>query len=480
MLVLARLLTPSDFGLIAMVTTFSLMLSSFGLAGFTEAVIQAEEMSHARASTLFWVNLTGGLFVAGTFAAAGRLLAKLYGQAQITAVCVGFAIAILLSVAPVLHLSLLKRATRFDCTAIIDIAGRIAYVGIAVASAWHGWGYWSLVFAAIAQGLMVCIGSALFCTWLPGLPRRGVQAGASVRYAFHVYGRYSLNYLTGNTDNFLVGWRFGTSALGFYKKAFDLFVLPSTQLMSPILAVVVGSLSRLSSDHEEFRRFFYKGLGVVALLGMGAGAGMMLVGGDLVLIFLGSQWTEAGRIFTYFGPGIGLMLVYQTAGWIHLSLGTTARWFRWTIFEIVTTVSLVLIGMHWGLTGVASAWTASFIVLIVPTFNYAGRSIGICGLDVLRLLWKCALAAALAMLGCWALLSHLVLPLLGLDEDLTGALIRVGMTMSVFVIVYALAIVLIYRSTEPIRLMLRLLSRFIPSQLRAITASKLSARLGTL
>ena len=127
-----------------------------------------------------------------------------------------------------------------------------------------------------------------------------------IRYAINVYGRFALNYCTGNTDNLLVGWRFGAPALGFYKKAFDLFVLPSCQLLSPVLAVVVNTLSRKNKDRDDYKRYFLKGLCIVAFVAMAAGADLTLVGRDLVRVLLGPGRGEAGRIFTYFAPGIGL------------------------------------------------------------------------------------------------------------------------------------------------------------------------------
>ena len=81
--VMARLLTPADFGLVTMVTTFSLLLTSFGLNGFTEAILQWEEMNHFLASNMFWINVSAGVILTAGFAAAGSLLAKLYHDPKV-------------------------------------------------------------------------------------------------------------------------------------------------------------------------------------------------------------------------------------------------------------------------------------------------------------------------------------------------------------------------------------------------------------
>lgn len=110
---LARLLTPADFGVVAMVTTFSLLLSNFGLNGLTEAVLQREEIDHFLISNLFWVSVGAGLLLTIGFAAAGSLVARFYSNPHVTPIAVGMSLTIFITSASVLHLSLLKRAMRF-------------------------------------------------------------------------------------------------------------------------------------------------------------------------------------------------------------------------------------------------------------------------------------------------------------------------------------------------------------------------------
>ncbi len=159
----------------------------------------------------------------------------------------------------------------------------------------------------------------------------------------NVYSHFAFSYSTRNTDNLLVGWRYGAQSLGFYKKAYDLFVLPETQLLAPLSAVVVSTLSRVNGNREQFQRYFLRAIAVLALVGMGVGADFALVGKDLIRFLLGPGWDEAGRIFALFGPGIGVMLLYNTHGWVHLSIGRPERWFRWGLLEFVCTASLFLL-----------------------------------------------------------------------------------------------------------------------------------------
>lgn len=460
--ILARILAPADFGLVTMVTTFSLLLSSFGLAGLTEAVLQAEEINSSLASNLFWINISGGLILSILFGAAGSLLARFYADPRITKVSIGFSLAIFFSIASVLHLSLLKRAMQFGPVSANDIIGRVASVLTAICCALLGWGYWALVAGAIVQPIIVCIGACILCPWLPGLPRQVLGTGKMVRYATHVYGRYSLNYCTGNVDNLLVGWRFGASALGFYKKAFDLFVLPSFQLLSPILAVVVTTLSRKNKDRDDYKRYFLKGLCIVAFVGMAAGADLALIGRDVVRLLLGYKWGEAGRIFTYFAPGIGLMLVYQTTGWIHLSLGTTGRWLRWTVLELSVTGLLFLLALRWGPVGVAGAWTTAYCVLAIPAFWYAGKPIELSVSSVLNAIWRYVMAALIAGVTCAAIVARMRwLPLVA-PFGLAGTITRIVTNSVLFTLLYLGIVVVLFGGLEPLRQLVRLVPDMLP------------------
>ena len=263
-------------------------------------------------------------------------------------------------------MGLLQRAMQFRTTAIINFVGQVLQFIVSILLARAGWHYWALVWGSVTQTAAVAAGAWLACRWIPSRPGRAPGTASGLKFAMNVYSHFAFIYLTRNTDNLLVGWRFGARALGFYKKAYDLFVLPETQLLAPMSAVVVSTLSRVSGDREQFQRYFLRAISVLALVGMGIGADFALVGTDLIRFLLGPGWEEAGRIFALFGPGIGVMLIYNTHGWIHLSIGRPERWFRWGLMEFACTASLFVLALRWGPSGIALAWTISYFLLIFP------------------------------------------------------------------------------------------------------------------
>lgn len=446
--ILARLLTPDDFGLITMVTTFSLLVMNFGLNGFTEAVLQRDTMDHWLASNLFWINAGMGALLTIGFAASGPLLARFYGDPRVVGVAVAMSVTIILTSLSVQHLALLKRSMRFAAVSTNDIVARTGSVAVSILLGWAAWGYWALVAGAVTAPLLTLLGAWTMCRWIPGAPRRGVGTVPMVRFAINTYGRFTANYLTLNLDKLLIGSYFGPVALGFYKKAYDLFILPVNQLSAPLTSVAVSALSRVRGDSAQYQRYLLRAFATLAFIGMALGAVLTLNGRDLILLLLGSQWEESKRIFAVLGPGIGIMLLYWTHGWIHLSLGRADRWLRWGVVEFAITGGLFLLALPWGPIGIAAAWVASYSLLTIPALWYAGKPADLGIAPVIGAVWRYVLASALA--GAFsAVIIHDLSPFAAAPGPL-GAVGRIVVVTLLFSALYLGAVILLHRGFGPL------------------------------
>jgi len=456
---LARLLTPADFGLVTMVTTVSLLLVNFGLNGLTEAVLQRERIDHSLASSLFWINVGAGLLLTIGFAAAGSLMAQFYDNPMVAQITVGVSLTILITSTSVLHRALLMRAMCFSQVSANDFVARIASVAVSVLLALAGWGYWALVAGAIAEPVSQSIGVWAFCRWVPGLPRRVAGTGSMVRFAIQVYGRFSLNYFTRNTDNLLVGWYFNAQSLGYYKKAYDLFALAA--VAQSLTTVAVSALSRLRGDSIRYQQHLLTALSVAAFVGMGLGADLTLVGKDVVQMLLGPQWEPAGRIFTFFGPGIGVMFLYGTHGWIHLSIGRPDRWFRWGVLEFIATGVMFVLALRWGPVGIATTWSLSLWMLTIPALWYAGRPIQLGIAPVIAVVWKYVLASLLAG-GTTGLIVGELPAFIVASDPFEAAAARIAVISVSFGLLYVSAVTILHRSLAPLFLVARLVREMVP------------------
>ena len=469
--ILARLLSPADFGVVAMVTTFGLLFRSFGFSGFTELIVQREGLTDSLASNFFWIRLSVGAILTLLFACAGPLMALFYHNETVARVAVGISPMIIIGCLGWIHLGLLQRAGHFKSTALINFSGQVVLLVVSISLAMAGWHYWALVWGIVAQSAATAAGAWLVCRWTPSWPVRVAKTRSGVKFAMQVYSHYAFNYLTRNTDNLLVGWRYGASMLGFYKKAYDLFVLPESQLLSPLSMVVVTTLSRIREDREQFRRFFLGAISVMALVGMGIGADFALVGKDIIRLLLGPGWDEAGRIFALFGPGIGAMLLYNTHGWIHISIGRPERWLLWGLIEFFCTASLFVLTLRWGPSGIAFAWTLSFFLLMFPGFWYAGRPIGLRLGSIISTIWKFFFASVVA--GCTTALIVRSMPHLAMTFGAPIALVRILTISSVYFTLYVGSVIAFHRGMKPINDAVGLLRDLLPDRMSRGTALKM-------
>jgi PST family polysaccharide transporter len=454
-MVLGRLLTPRDFGLVTMVTTFSLLFMNAAANGFGDSLLQTKEITEGLACTMFWINIGLALVLTVMFAAGGPLLAKFFGEAPVAQIAAGFSATVILTALWVVHTALLRKAMRFSALAKNDIVARAVGVLTSVCFGLAGWGYWALVMGACALSLSTAVGVWILCPWIPGRPRRGTGARATLIFASHISARYSFNCVARNSDNLLVGWRFGAPALGFYKKAYELFTIALIQIVGNNANVAVSALSRVRDDRRQYVRYVVGAIGVTAFVGMGLAGDFTLVGKDLIRVLLGRRWEPAGVIFTFFAPAIGIMMVNGIHGWLHVSLGRADRYLAWGIMEWLVTVSLFFAGLPWGPRGVAVAWGVSFWVLTLPALAFAGKPVGLEIGQVFGGIWRYIAAALAAGTIAAAILTRI--SLLAGSTGIIAAIFRILVDTVAFGGLYIAAVVLLHGGTTPLRTILRLL-----------------------
>jgi PST family polysaccharide transporter len=403
--VLARLLVPEDFGLVAMVTAYSMVLVDVGALRLSTAVVQAQRVTHRQVSVLFWVNAGLSALMGLLFALLAPLLVWVYDEPRLQWIALVISLSFVFRGLATQHQALLSRSMRFVDLAVLDISGMAVSVGVAIAMAWLGWGYWALVARRVVAHAVTACGAWVLCGWRPGFYLRAEGTGSLIKFGLHTIGAQTLQGVS--ADRMLIGWQYGAGALGLYDRAQQLFVFPFNQLTSPLSSVVVSALSRLRDDQERFRRYYLKTVAVIAALGMGLGAVLTVTGQDLVLMVLGPRWREAGVIFVASAPGIGVLLLSRAHGWLHVSVGRADRLLAWTLVVPVLTMLSLLMGLPYGPVGVAIAYSASSYVLFMPGIWFAAAPINLKWTSVLAVIWRYFIAALIAAPLCWYVLHRI-------------------------------------------------------------------------
>jgi len=372
--VLARLLTHQDFGLIAMVTAVTGFVAMFKNMGLSMATVQRAEVNHGQISTLFWINVVLSLGVMLVIAALAPVIAWFYGEPRLTWITLVLAGAFIFGGLTVQHQALLRRQMRFGSLALIQIISMSVGILTAVIAAFYGAGYWSLVLMQLATAIASAIAVWVACGWRPGLPVRRSGVREMLAFGGNLTGFNFLNYFARNADNLLIGKFCGSGPLGLYSKAYGLLMLPLRQIKGPISAVAVPALSRLQDDPEQYRRYYYRAISTIAFITMPLVAVLAALSDEIIRIVLGSQWTDAAIIFKVLAFAAFFQPIWSALGWIFVSLGQTKRMMRWGLAMVPLIVLSFVIGLPWGGLGVATSYTVCYLSLIlVPSFWYAYR-----------------------------------------------------------------------------------------------------------
>ena len=459
MIIMARLLSPNDFGLVTMVLAISLLLQNFGVNGFTEAIIQKEDINHKQISTLFWINVSLSFVIAVLFIAVSPIITWYYKEPRLTSIIIVISSTFVFTGLSTQHLAILKRNMQFKKLAINDISASLIGNIIPIFLAWRGWGYWALVAKWVIWPLSTTVGAWIFCGWWPGLPARNSGVRPLIKYAIHVYGNFAMSYLRRNLDKILIGRYFGTQQLGYYDRSYHLSSMLPTQIVGPLNNVALSTFSRLADDPAKYRHHYLQVISILAFIGMPLSAALSLSSADVILLLLGPQWHEAGRIFLAFGLSIGVMVIYITHGWLHLSLGTPDRWFRWSIMEFIVTVLCFVIGLPFGAFGIAVAFTVSFYILLCPALWYAGKPIKLKVSSVLSNLWRYYLAALLSGFLCWFILHSCEMSFTIFTK--LHILIRITISVILCISFYLVIVITLFRSITPISQFISILREII-------------------
>jgi len=454
-IVLARLLTPKDFGLVAMVASVASMVNIFRDLGLSDATIQAPQISHKQVSTLFWVNALFGMGISLLFIILAPLIALFFKEPQLIKITRFFSLTFVFVGLSIQHISLLRRKMEFSKLAVLNIASAIVSVIAAISFAALGFGYWAIVARQVVLTICLAIGAWVCCSWRPGRPSSHARVLPMIKFGANIIGFYILNYFVYNLDKILIGRRNGAKSLGFYDRAYQLAVVPIETVALPVQSVAVTTLSKLVNEPDNFRRYYLNALSILAFVGMPLSAFLAVASKDLVELLLGRQWAASAAVFSILGISIGIHILYVTQGWLHISLGRTDRWVRWGLVATPIFILSYVAGLRWGITGVAIFRTASFLILFLPSLWYAGKPINLKISLILSEIWRYAFCALISGVLC----ALFIIPSLAAFN----IWLRISASFSSYLIAYLALVIIIYRSTEPIKRHLSLLKLLLPA-----------------
>jgi O-antigen/teichoic acid export membrane protein len=371
--VLARLLTPNDFGLVAMVAAFTGFVALFKDLGLSMATVQRAEITHAQVSTLFWINVALSTLLMCIAAALAPGVAWFYGEPRLIWIMLAVASTFILGGLSAQHTALLQRQMRFGALAIIEIAALVGGMAAGVLLAWWSFGYWALVAMAAVSELVTMALCWGLSGWKPGLPRRDCAVGPMLAFGGNLTGAGVLNYFGSNFDNVMIGWWWGSGPLALYSKAYGLLTLPLRQVNAPVAAVAIPAMSRAVGDPARYRCAYLRTVEQITLV-TAPGIALMIVCSDMVVsVLLGPQWSEAATIFSILGVAALVLPVWNSTGWVFVSQDRMRELLHFQALDFLAKITSILAGLRWGGIGVAVGVGIRYYVMLPVLFRTLGR-----------------------------------------------------------------------------------------------------------
>jgi O-antigen/teichoic acid export membrane protein len=428
-LILARLLTPHDYGIAAMVLVFSSLIIIFSDLALGAALVQRRELDERDRSTVFWTSTGVGLVCMLLGIALSWPLAAFYGEPEVQPLFAALSVGFLVTALGTTQVALLNREMNFRSLELRLMAGTVcgAAVGITLAASGHG------PWAIIGQQMAAAFASTVLLWALSPWHPRFMFSVASLRdlgsFSLKVFGTRLVFYLNRNADNLLIGRFLGAAALGAYAVAYNVMLAPVARIAAPLVQVLFPAFSRLQDERERIASMWLRATRVVATITIPGMTGLVLVAPEFVRVALGDRWDAAipviqilawvGLLQSLQGMNSGILQACDRAGTL----------LRCAIITVIASLVAFAVGMQWGIVGVAAAYAVAS-TFTEPYYAWQTmRTIGVGAGEYVRNLGG-VVAATLAMAACVLATRMLILP-----EDVADAA-RLAILASVGALAY--------------------------------------------
>lgn len=401
--ILARLLTPGDYGIMAMATSITAFAAIFNDLGLPTAVIRKKDLTHGQQSNMFWVNLAMGLLLTLLVASISPLVAWFYQKPEVLWVTVTLSASFLINGFGAQHAASLTRQMRFGRLIIANVSGALLALIVSTTLASLGFRHWALVWGLLSGASCTVLLYSLLSSLRPGLPSKESSVREMLKFGAQVTAFDFVNYFPRNLDNLLLGRFWGPQILGLYSRGYSLLMFPITTLQGPVNAVALPALSKLQNEPDAFRSYYRKITSLLAFLSMPLTAFLFVASRPIVELTLGEKWLGVVPIFAILATAGFVQPVSGLRSIILLSTGQGTRCLRWGIFNAVCMSIGFLIGIRWGATGIALSYAITSYVILYPSQRMIFSNTPVVAADFYKPIALPAISSALAVAGILSL-----------------------------------------------------------------------------
>jgi O-antigen/teichoic acid export membrane protein len=365
--VLARLLSPGDFGIVGFLGSLTVILALLRDMGLSPAIIRSENISNEELNTLLLVSIGIGGVLFVLVSLLGLILASFVAEPRIAGIAPFYGLIFFIDALGVIPLALMRREMRFREIAIRDTMSNLLGILVGITAAFQGMGYWSLVLMAGASSFTACLLSWRASRWLPQrvfVPFSRIKQ--LVLFGGSFTGGELANIISQNLDSFLIGRLCGMTELGYYTRANLLIQTPINALLGPVQTVLFPIMSKASHDSANYRgSILFWGKSIVFVFAIGA-ALAAASSEPIISLVLGNGWSTSAVVFKWLTLLLFARPLLSMVYLIMITTGNMKLFYAWAWTNMLLTLLAITIGVAWGPEGVAASLGLSGLIVGVP------------------------------------------------------------------------------------------------------------------
>ncbi|MCH6257381.1 lipopolysaccharide biosynthesis protein [Puniceicoccaceae bacterium K14] len=363
---LARLLSPYDYGLLAMITSVTAFAGLFRDLGLSSAAIQKSDLTDDQQVKLFWFNIALGLAITLLVAASAPIVSFFFKEPRLTSATIALSFTFLLGSIGSQSSASLSRSFKFARKSIASILGAFVTLVVALTMALNGFEYWSLVWGNLAGAATTTILLCMLSEFRPKIRIKKTETSSLIRFGAHITAFDLVNYFHRNLDNLLIGRLHGSIELGLYSRAYSLLLLPLGAIRSPLMSVAYPVMSTLQKEPVLFRSYYRRTTLLLALLGMPLTAFLFCSSETVIMLLLGAKWKHVSDIFSVLAITGFVQPTLSLIGLVLMSLGATKKYLMFGVANAICVSIGFCIGVRFGAMGVAISYAISIYTTSVP------------------------------------------------------------------------------------------------------------------
>jgi PST family polysaccharide transporter len=375
--VLARLLQPSAFGLVAMANVFVAFTKIFIDQGFAMAIIQRRDLEDEHLSTAFWTNVAIGIALTGLGVAAAPFVAGIFDEPRLVPIVRWISIVFMISSLSAVQQAILKRNFEFRSLAIRSLVAVVVSGVVGVTMALRGYGVWSLVVQQVVNGVVQVALLWRVSTWRPKTTFSRKHFVDLFSYGANIVGINIAEFLNRNTDKFLIGYALGPVALGYYAVAYKLLQTLSHLFTSVTSQVVFSSFSALQTNVARMRNAFYSATKLTSVITFPMFAGFAVIAPYFIVLAFGEQWSASVPVVQVLMLAGVLESIFLFNGNVMLAMGKPSWRLKLNLLNAGVNVIFFLVAVQWGIVAVAAAYVLRAYLLSPLPLILVRKLIGI-------------------------------------------------------------------------------------------------------